>query len=71
MILGGGRDMFFLNDTNKKGKRKDMDLVKLWKEDKEKRFGKNKAAYVENRHDLLNVDTSKTDYLLGEQNKIK
>lgn len=71
MVLGGGREMFFLNDTNKKGSRNDMDLVKLWKEDKEKRFGKNKAVYVENRNDLLNVDTSKTDYLLGEQNKIK
>lgn len=45
----------------------DMDLVKLWKEDKAARFGIDKAAYVENRDELLNVDPSKTDYLLGEQ----
>lgn len=57
--------MFFLNDTNRKGSRKDVDLLKLWKEDKAQRFGSDKAAYVENRDQLLNVDPSKTDYLLG------
>lgn len=59
--------MFYTNDTDKKGFRIDMDLVKLWKEDKTKRFGNDKAAYVENRDQLLNVDPSKTDYLLGKQ----
>jgi len=44
----------------------DMDLVKVWQDDKMKRFGKGKAAYVENRDQLLNVDPSKTDYLLGK-----
>ncbi|XP_015365231.1 PREDICTED: membrane-bound alkaline phosphatase-like [Diuraphis noxia] len=29
------------------------------------RFGKDKSAYVENKEQLLNVDPSKTDYLLG------
>lgn len=60
--------MFFSNDSYKNGSRMDnMDLVKLWKEDKTKRFGNGKAAYVENRDQLLNVDPSKTDYLLGKQ----
>lgn len=58
--------MFLLNCTNNNGSRMDMDLVKLWKEDKAARFGIDKAAYVENRDELLNVDPSKTDYLLGE-----
>lgn len=62
--------MFFTNATNKKGLRTDLDLVELWKEDKTKRFGSDKAAYVENRDQLLNVDPSKTDYLLGKQIKI-
>lgn len=67
MILGGGRGKFLMNDTNNNGSRTDMDLVKLWKKDKDERFGNDKAAYVENRDQLLNVDPSKTDYLLGEQ----
>lgn len=67
MILGGGRNEFFLNDTDNKGSRMDMDLVKLWKDDKTKRFGENKAAYVENREQLLNIDPSKTDYLFGKR----
>lgn len=66
MILGGGRHMFFLNDTDQKGSRMDMDLVEFWKNDKAKRFGNDKSAYVENREQLLNVDPSKTDYLLGK-----
>jgi alkaline phosphatase len=65
VILGGGRQMFFLNDTNQKGSRMDMDLVEFWKKDKAKRFGNDKSAYVEDREQLLNVDPSKTDYLLG------
>ncbi|KAL5244728.1 hypothetical protein ACI65C_012138 [Semiaphis heraclei] len=65
VILGGGRKMFFLNDTDQKGSRMDMDLVEFWKKDKAERFGKDKSAYVENREQLLNVDPSKTDYLLG------
>lgn len=48
-----------------------MDLVELWKEDKTKRFGENKAVYVDNREQLLNVDPSKTDYLLGEQMRMR
>lgn len=59
--------MFLLNGTSNNGSRMDMDLVNLWKEDKATRFGNDKAAYVENRDQLLNVDPSKTDYLLGEQ----
>lgn len=59
--------MFFLNDTDQKGSRMDMDLVEFWKKDKAERFGKDKSAYVENREQLLNVDPSKTDYLLGKQ----
>lgn len=43
-----------------------MDLLELWKKDKTERFGRDKAAYVENRDQLLNVDPSKTDYLLGK-----
>uniref|UniRef100_A0A2H8TYK4 Alkaline phosphatase n=1 Tax=Melanaphis sacchari TaxID=742174 RepID=A0A2H8TYK4_9HEMI len=65
VILGGGRNMFFLNDTVHNGSRIDMDLVQFWKKDKEKRFGNGKSAYVENREQLLSVDPSKTDYLLG------
>ncbi|XP_008186655.1 membrane-bound alkaline phosphatase isoform X2 [Acyrthosiphon pisum] len=65
VILGGGRHKFFLNDTDKKGSRRDMDLVEFWKKDKAERFGNDKSAYVENREQLLNVDPSKTDYLLG------
>ncbi|XP_022175136.1 membrane-bound alkaline phosphatase-like [Myzus persicae] len=65
VILGGGRKKFFLNDTNQKGSRMDMDLVEFWKKDKTERFGNDKSAYVENREQLLNVDPSKTDYLLG------
>jgi len=48
----------------------DMDLVEFWKKDKAERFGKDKSAYVENREQLLNVDPSKTDYLLGKQIRI-
>lgn len=58
--------MFFLNDTKQNGSRMDMDLVKFWKDDKTNRFGKDKAIYVENRDQLLNVDSSKVDYLLGK-----
>lgn len=58
--------MFLLNDTNQNGKRMDVDLVRLWKEDKVKRFGNGKASYVENRKQLLNVDPKKTEFLLGE-----
>lgn len=65
VILGGGREMFFLNDTVHNGSRTDMDLVEFWKNDKLKRFGKDKSAYIENREQLLNIDPSKTDYLLG------
>ncbi|XP_060854441.1 alkaline phosphatase-like [Rhopalosiphum padi] len=65
VILGGGREMFFLNNTDHNGSRSDMDLVQFWKKDKAKRFGNDKSAYVENREQLLNVDPSKTDYLLG------
>lgn len=66
MILGGGRQMFFLNNTNQNGSRMDMDLVKFWKDDKANRFGNDKAIYVENRDELSNVDPSKIDYLLGK-----
>lgn len=45
--------------------------MELWKEDKTKRFGKNKVAYVEDREQLLNVDASKTDYLLGKQIRLR
>lgn len=58
--------MFLLNDTNQNGKRMDVDLVRLWKEDKAKRFENGKASYVENRQQLLNVDPKKTEFLLGE-----
>lgn len=67
VILGGGRHKFFLNNTDKKGSRRDMDLVEFWKKDKAERFGNDKSEYVENREQLLNVDPSKTDYLLGKQ----
>jgi len=70
VILGGGRHKFFLNDTDKKGSRRDMDLVEFWKKDKTERFGNDKSAYVENREQLLNVDPSKTDYLLGKQIRV-
>lgn len=62
--------MFLLNDTKNSGSRTDTDLVKMWKEDKVKRFGDGKAAYVENRDQLLNVDSSKTDYLLGKSDNV-
>jgi len=59
--------MFYKKDMDQKGNRMDEDLVKVWMDDKNKRFGNGKASYVENRDQLLNVDTSKTDYLLGKQ----
>lgn len=62
--------MFLLNDTVHNGSRTDMDLVEFWKNDKVKRFGKDKSAYIENREQLLNIDPSKTDYLLGKQIEI-
>lgn len=63
--------MFFLNNTVHNGSRTDMDLVEFWKNDKVKRFGKDKSAYIENREQLLNIDPSKTDYLLGKKIEIK
>lgn len=66
MILGGGRQMFYLNNTEQNGSRMDMDLIKFWKDDKAQRFGSDNATYVENRDQLLNVDSSKTDYLMGK-----
>lgn len=59
--------MFLLqNNTDQKGVRMDVDLVKLWKEDKARRFRNGNATYIENREQLLNVDATKTDYLLGK-----
>lgn len=64
VILGGGQSKFFLKESDKQGSRKDMDLVEYWKNDKKTRGSS--AHYIEEREQLLKIDPSKTDYLLGE-----
>uniref|UniRef100_A0A8D9BH38 Alkaline phosphatase n=1 Tax=Cacopsylla melanoneura TaxID=428564 RepID=A0A8D9BH38_9HEMI len=68
VILGGGRAHFLpdfvTDDEGHNGKRKDKrDLIDIWKQVKVKQ-GKS-IAYVTNQTDLMKVNTSSTDYLLG------
>ncbi|XP_050431790.1 alkaline phosphatase, tissue-nonspecific isozyme-like [Adelges cooleyi] len=65
VILGGGRNKFFLENSIQNGSRSDVDLVQMWKNDKTNRFMGSSAKYIEDRDSLLNIDPSKTDYLLG------
>lgn len=65
VIMGGGRENFrpkeTLDEEGDKGKRTDgADLIHEWLNSKN-----NKGTYVWNREDLLNVNGSNTDYLLG------
>ena len=69
IILGGGRTIFeaatdngtTTSPTCKRGDNKD--LISAWKVDKTTK-GK-KAAFLENRKDLLNPDLDSNDYVLG------
>ncbi|XP_026681117.1 membrane-bound alkaline phosphatase-like [Diaphorina citri] len=68
VIMGGGRANFLpefaMDDEGHHGKRKDRrDLVDIWKQVK-LRQGKS-IAYVTNQTDLMKVNTSDTEYLLG------
>ncbi|XP_064472691.1 alkaline phosphatase-like [Ornithodoros turicata] len=67
VILGGGR-MNFINNTQNdeeglKGNRRDgRNLIEQWMKSKE---GKSNARYIWSKEQLLSVDPSTTDYLLG------
>ncbi|XP_050698535.1 uncharacterized protein LOC126986426 isoform X2 [Eriocheir sinensis] len=69
VVMGGGRRNLLpktVRDVveNKKGYRNDgKNLIEMWQQ--QKAAAGAKAAYVWNRNDLLAVDTSRTDYLLG------
>ncbi|XP_052082884.1 alkaline phosphatase, tissue-nonspecific isozyme-like isoform X1 [Mytilus californianus] len=72
VILGGGRQYFMTNtsvdpETKKvnsaKGRRDGLDLIQMWKLDKEERGATYK--YVWNNSDFNAIDPAKTDYLLG------
>lgn len=60
VILGGGRESFLPNTTKDGNRLDNMDLIKHWKQSKSAN-----ANYVTDRTSLLNVDVSKTEYLLG------
>lgn len=67
VVLGGGREKFLMNTTRDEegnwGMREDgKDLIEAWKEE-HKDLGK--SEYVWNRDQLMKVDLSETDYLLG------
>ncbi|ODN05160.1 Membrane-bound alkaline phosphatase [Orchesella cincta] len=67
VILGGGRLQFLPRakrdpENGRKGYRTDgKNLIEMWKQEK----FETRHAYVEGREQLLNVDTSNVDYLLG------
>ncbi|XP_069178746.1 alkaline phosphatase [Procambarus clarkii] len=69
VIMGGGRRVLLPSDVldveeNSYGYRKDgKNLIQAWQDDKAGRGAR--ASYVWNRDDLLALDTSNTDYLLG------
>ncbi|XP_069938648.1 alkaline phosphatase-like isoform X2 [Cherax quadricarinatus] len=69
VIMGGGRRVLTPSDVldveeSRYGFRKDgKNLINMWIDDKASRGVR--ASYVWNRDDLLALDTSKTDYLLG------
>lgn len=65
VIMGGGRRAFFnstvIDELGTKGKRLDgLDLLAEWQND-----GKPNKKLVKTKAQLLSVDTSKTDYLMG------
>ncbi|CAL8134232.1 unnamed protein product [Orchesella dallaii] len=67
VILGGGRQKFLPVDVtdseSTNGERKDRkNLVELWKSSKNSDVN---ATYIETLNQLLMVDATKTDYLLG------
>jgi len=63
--MGGGTDKFKMKSANTTGERLDEDLVLKWQNDKQKRFNDKSAKYVKNREELLNTDTSRVDFILG------
>ncbi|XP_063851588.1 alkaline phosphatase-like isoform X1 [Scylla paramamosain] len=69
VVMGGGRRNLLpkaVTDVveNKKGYRNDgKNLIDMWQ--RQKASSGSRAAYVWNRQDLLGLDTSNTDYLLG------
>lgn len=68
IVLGGGRQVFEAaqdNGTTKwPCKRGDnLDLIGAWRADKDRRT--KTSAFVRNRQDLLGVDLSRTDFILG------
>ncbi|XP_050540538.1 membrane-bound alkaline phosphatase-like [Daktulosphaira vitifoliae] len=65
VIMGGGRSKFLMKRTNTTYERSDEDLVLRWKNDKKTRVKEENAVYVTNREDLLKIDISNVDYLLG------
>lgn len=69
VLMGGGREKFFPNtDTdqqNFKGQRLDgRNLIKEWLL-LNRTYGA-RSAYVADRSELMSVNTSQTDYLLGK-----
>lgn len=44
----------------------DENLIDVWKNDKLNRFPGQTAKYVTSREELMNVNTSKVDHLLGK-----
>jgi len=63
--MGGGRNNFMKKGDNSTGKRHDEDLIQKWKNDKKTRFSDKIAKYVTTRQELLEMDMSKTDFVLG------
>ncbi|CAL8069781.1 unnamed protein product [Orchesella dallaii] len=67
VILGGGKLQFLPRskrdpETGRKGYRTDRkNLIEIWKQEK----FQTRHAYVEGKEELLHVDTSNVDYLLG------
>ncbi|XP_025413941.1 membrane-bound alkaline phosphatase-like [Sipha flava] len=66
VILGGGRSKFLFKESdNSTGERLDENLIDVWKNNKLNRFPGQTTKYVTNREELMNVNASKVDYLLG------
>jgi alkaline phosphatase len=67
VILGGGRSKFLFKESdNSTGERLDENLIDVWKNNKLNRFPGQTTKYVTNREELMNVNASKVDYLLGK-----
>lgn len=69
VILGGGRKEFrprdFTDEDGTPGSRTDdVDLIEVWKADK---VGRNASfRYLWNRDQIMSVDPTDSDYVLGE-----